>query len=477
MQILLDIGALVFAYAIASSASCIFQTIACDLDAIPSLSQGLLTVLPLFSRRFINVLPFLAVSTVVFLYFTRSYRSIGISRPLVIVRQTGLTCLLTGAIFWAFLPMYAVYSSPYLRFVSFFLPALWLFLVLNRMLLFRYIQQRVKEGKFTDYFLVVGTTERIRHAAQLFQDNAYFGMVVTGALSDNRDDLGKEFLGTKVVGHIDDFSVVLEKNVVDCVVYAGGINDVALVGQLARRCETIGVDFALMSSLLSDKRKSDFFVEELDGFSLIKMNTLAHSPLKLFAKRLIDVVASAVLIVAFIPVWIVLPIVIRMESRGPALFRQERVGKHGRRFTMYKFRSMVIGADKMQAKLAHLNEMDGPVFKIENDPRFTRLGKFLRKTSLDELPQLFNVFRGDMSLVGPRPPLYSEVVHYRPWERKRLSVTPGITCLWQVTGRNQIKFDEWMKLDIQYIDNWSLTLDLKILVRTIPAVFLRKGAQ
>ena len=144
---------------------------------------------------------------------------------------------------------------------------------------------------------------------------------------------------------------------------------------------------------------------------------------------------------------------------------------------MYKFRTMVVGAEKMQDKVMHLNEMDGPVFKIRDDPRHTRMGKFLRKTSLDELPQLFNVFVGNMSLVGPRPPIMKEVLQYRLWQRKRLSVKQGVTCLWQVTGRNEIKFDEWMKLDMQYIENWSLTLDFKILLMTVKAVVSQKGAE
>jgi lipopolysaccharide/colanic/teichoic acid biosynthesis glycosyltransferase len=143
---------------------------------------------------------------------------------------------------------------------------------------------------------------------------------------------------------------------------------------------------------------------------------------------------------------------------------------------MYKFRSMVVDAEKMQARLTHLNEMDGPVFKIKDDPRFTGIGKFLRQTSIDELPQLFNVLKGDMSLVGPRPPLMKEVLQYQPWQKKRISVTPGITCLWQVTGRNNIKFEEWIQLDLQYIENWSLTLDFKILLRTVFVVLSRYGA-
>lgn len=476
LQVILDVLSLGIAYAAASPVSCGIEKLTCDLLIGPPPSYQFLAHLPFFWDRFINVLPFLVVSTFILLYLTGSYQSVGILNSSVMVRQTGVPCVLTALIFWALLPLYTVASNPYLLFISLFIAFMWLLLVANRICLFYYVRHRLNHGDLIDHVLILGTENRAKTAAAVFQSNPDMGIKVVGVLTDREQDMDEQFFGTKVIGHVNDFASVLEKHVVDCVVFCGGIADLETISYVVRRCETDGIDFALVSSLLTD-RKGDFLVEELDGLSLIRLNALSHSPFKLFAKRLLDVVASGLLVVACIPVWIILPIVIRLESPGPAFFRQERVGKHGRKFSMYKFRSMVTGADKMQEKLRHLNEMDGPVFKIENDPRFTRLGKFLRKTSLDELPQLFNVLKGEMSLVGPRPPLYSEVLQYHPWERKRLSVTPGITCLWQVTGRNQIKFDEWMKLDIQYIDNWSFTLDLKILVRTIPAVFLRKGAQ
>jgi len=209
-------------------------------------------------------------------------------------------------------------------------------------------------------------------------------------------------------------------------------------------------------------------------FKLIKFVYII--PLTVFLKRIIDLTASSVLIVLCMPFWITIPISIKLTSPGPVFFRQERFGKYGKKFILYKFRSMVVGAEKMQEGLTYLNEMDGPAFKIKNDPRQTVSGRFLRKTSLDELPQLFNVFRGDISLVGPRPAIEKEVIHYRPIERKRLSVPQGITCIWQVSGRNNIKFDEWMKLDLMYIYNFSAAQDIKILLKTIPAVLLKKGA-
>ncbi|PYR93204.1 MAG: hypothetical protein DMF84_09400 [Acidobacteria bacterium] len=168
---------------------------------------------------------------------------------------------------------------------------------------------------------------------------------------------------------------------------------------------------------------------------------------------------------------------VKLTSRGPVLFKQVRAGANGRPFVMHKFRSMCEGAESLQAELAGANEMSGPVFKIRNDPRLTPLGRFLRRSSFDELPQLWNVLRGEMSLVGPRPPVPSEVIRYEAWQRRRLSMKPGLTCLWQVSGRSEIAdFDQWMKLDLQYIDSWSLTLDLQILARTVPAVVTGRGA-
>ena len=167
---------------------------------------------------------------------------------------------------------------------------------------------------------------------------------------------------------------------------------------------------------------------------------------------------------------------IKLTSKGPVVFAQQRVGLNGRSFKIYKFRSMVVNAEALQERLADLNEMSGPVFKIANDPRVTAVGKFIRKTSIDELPQLLNVFIGDMSLVGPRPPLLQEVNLYNSKDRKRLAVRPGITCIWQVSGRNTVDFEEWMEMDADYVDRWSLWLDMEILAKTVPVVLWRKGA-
>ncbi len=195
-----------------------------------------------------------------------------------------------------------------------------------------------------------------------------------------------------------------------------------------------------------------------------------------FLKRVLDVSVSGLGIALSFPLACLIALVTKLDSPGPVLFRQVRVGQGGKPFVFYKFRSMYVGAEGIKRDYLHLNEMDGPVFKLFNDPRITRVGRLLRKSSLDELPQLYNVFIGDMSLVGPRPPVPEEVRLYKPWQMRRLAVKPGITCLWQVSGRSCIGFDEWMRLDIQYIQTRSFLLDLRILAMTIPAVLSGRGA-
>jgi exopolysaccharide biosynthesis polyprenyl glycosylphosphotransferase len=196
----------------------------------------------------------------------------------------------------------------------------------------------------------------------------------------------------------------------------------------------------------------------------------------LITKRAIDIALSSLMLVLLSPIYLLVILLIKLDSEGPVFIRQQRVGRDGVTFQMLKFRSMCAQAELMRSQLQHLNEMSGPVFKVKKDPRVTRLGKYLRKYSVDELPQLVNVLRGEMSLVGPRPPLPREVELYEPWQLHRLDVEPGLTCLWQVNGRNHCDFDAWVRLDLEYIERRSLWLDLKILAKTIPAVVSGKGA-
>ena len=217
------------------------------------------------------------------------------------------------------------------------------------------------------------------------------------------------------------------------------------------------------------------------GESLVRMLPGYEAPFESglylrFGKRLVDVTGAALGLLVSSPLLLLAMILIKLESRGPVIYKSIRIGRGARPFTFFKLRSMVDGADQHRHTLSHLNETDGPVFKMAADPRVTRVGRLLRVTSLDEIPQLWNVLRGEMSLVGPRPPIAEEVVQYEPWQLRRLDVLPGITCLWQISGRSRIGFQEWMRLDLEYIKHRSFWLDLKIMIRTIPAVLSREGA-
>ena len=193
-------------------------------------------------------------------------------------------------------------------------------------------------------------------------------------------------------------------------------------------------------------------------------------------KRLIDIVCSFLGVLVLSPLFIIIAIIIKMTSKGPVFFSQKRVGKNGKEFDMYKFRSMVVNAEELKEKLAAKNEMSGPMFKMKDDPRVTKVGKFIRKTSIDELPQLWNVLKGDMSLVGPRPSLPKEVAQFESWMYKRLEVKPGLTCYWQVSGRNNIDFEDWMKLDIKYVNDRSTWIDIKLIFKTVGVLFGDKNA-
>lgn len=282
---------------------------------------------------------------------------------------------------------------------------------------------------------------------------------------------------TPVVGRLERLDEVLDNQPVDEVVFAPRDLRQDLLEEPLRQCDERGVE-VLLTMPPDVPRHGKIEVAKVTGYDL-PMIGLRRTPTdegSLVLKRLLDLAAGLFGLMLIAPILLFTALAIRLESKGPVLFKQARAGRHGRRFTMYKFRSMGMDAEAKKEELMHLNEMDGPVFKIKHDPRITKVGRLIRKTSIDELPQLFNVLFGDMSLVGPRPPLPSEVQQYEPWQRRRLSVKPGITGLWQVSGRNDIDFDEWMQLDLSYIDNWSLWLDIKILLKTIPVVLFQKGS-
>jgi exopolysaccharide biosynthesis polyprenyl glycosylphosphotransferase len=249
-----------------------------------------------------------------------------------------------------------------------------------------------------------------------------------------------------------------------------------LVETIVRQCEEQGVIVRLQTDI-SCLQVARSYVDELEGVPVMTIQSGPQDGWALVAKRLIDFIGSAVLLIALAPLFAIVALLIRFDSRGPVFFAQERVGYNKRRFRVLKFRTMAVEAEKQQHVLEHLNEVEGPVFKIKKDPRITRVGAFLRRFSIDELPQLVNVLKGDMSLVGPRPLPVRDVERIdKQWHKRRFSIKPGITCLWQVNGRSNIGFNEWVRMDLDYIDKWSLGLDLVILLKTLPAVFRGPGA-
>jgi exopolysaccharide biosynthesis polyprenyl glycosylphosphotransferase len=279
---------------------------------------------------------------------------------------------------------------------------------------------------------------------------------------------------------------VFKRDQVRLLLEGGGVDELILVADHERMdeftdifllCEELGVTARVVLNFFPHSIARIEF-HEIDGFPLLSFSTTPTNEALLVIRRMLDVVLAALILLIFGPLFMIpTAILIKLTSRGPVLFKQIRSGLNGRQFVMYKFRSMVDNAEQLRVELEALNEMDGPVFKASQDPRVTAIGRIIRRRSIDELPQLFNVLKGDMSLVGPRPPLPQEVARYERWQRRRLSMKPGMTCLWQISGRNEVSFEDWMKLDLTYIDNWSLMLDLKILLKTVPVVLIGKGAK
>jgi exopolysaccharide biosynthesis polyprenyl glycosylphosphotransferase len=268
---------------------------------------------------------------------------------------------------------------------------------------------------------------------------------------------------------------LMEVDIIDEVFYFKAKVIPLEVRDIVRSCEELGVVFSLNYTDQNNKL-TNAIKNVVGNQKFLTFINIPHNSFALAIKKIMDIVGSILLIICLSPILLTISILIKITSRGPVIFKQARVGLRGRQFNLFKFRTMIINAETLKKKLEADNEADGPVFKIKDDPRVTKIGKILRKTGLDELPQLFNILKGEMSLIGPRPPLPSETVQYKRWQLRRLSVKPGLSCFWQIKpDRNNIKFEKWMELDLAYIDNWSLRLDFIILLKTIRTVFQRTG--
>jgi len=315
------------------------------------------------------------------------------------------------------------------------------------------------------------------------QDSDYFidrlietkdwGYRIWAIMSDDKyikDKYNSEFL---ILPYEHDLSIIIDEKTIDEVIYCKSIFDQNEIQKFIYDCAEVGVVFRMQSQLLNCV-KMQSSLSFLNQMPFLTFRNTPDNYVALKMKSFLDFVLSLVVMIVLSPVMLMIALLIKLDG-GPVFFLQKRMGLNGRRFICYKFRTMVVNAEKLKESLISQNEQDGPVFKIRNDPRVTRIGHFLRKSSLDELPQFINVLKGNMSIVGPRPPIPSEVKQYQRWQNRRLSMKPGITCIWQVSGRNNIPFEQWMKLDMQYIDNWSLKLDFIILLKTVRVVLSGNG--
>ncbi len=350
-------------------------------------------------------------------------------------------------------------------------------LLLEKIILMNLFRFFRKKGLNFRMLLIVGTGKRAESFINLVRKHAEWGLRIHGLVDEDFTRVGKIVNGCKVLGSFDDFQAIVHNNVIDQVIFIVPRSWMGKIEDLVYFCEEEGVKISLALDFynlkISRAKQTDLL-----GFPLITFESTPDKVWHLFFKRVFDLIFSFTSLLVLSPVLLIIGIIIKLSSPGPVLFLQKRVSLRGRVFKLYKFRTMVKNAEEKLGDLLIHNEMKGPAFKMSNDPRLTSVGKFLRKFSLDEFPQLWNVFLGQMSLIGPRPALPAEVKKYQPWQRRRLSMRPGITCLWQAQGRNEISdFDEWMRLDLEYIDNWSLWLDFKIFFKTIPVVMIGSGAK
>ena len=354
-----------------------------------------------------------------------------------------------------------------------------IFLMSADRLVLRFFLKKVRRhGRNLRDMLIVGTSNRAVQFARNIEANPELGYRIAG-FADEEWSGTDEFrrAGYELNCNLGDIPAFLRENVIDEVVIALPMRSLHFhASRIAAICEEQGIVMRSLPNMF-DLKLAKSRVEDFQGVSLVTHITHSHEGWPAIVKRTLDFVASSILIMLLSPVLIITAALIKLTSPGPVLFLQKRLGLNKRRFYVFKFRTMVPDAEKKMREIEHLNEVSGPVFKIKNDPRITPIGRFLRKTSIDELPQLFNVLKGDMSLVGPRPlPVRDYEGFSQDWQRRRFSVRPGITCLWQIGGRSSVAFEKWMELDLQYIDTWSLWLDLQILVKTIPAVLRGSGA-
>jgi exopolysaccharide biosynthesis polyprenyl glycosylphosphotransferase len=351
-------------------------------------------------------------------------------------------------------------------------------IIASRLVLREFLRRARIHGRNLRHLLIIGTNPRAVEFARAIEGRPELGYELVGFADEEwigNMEFGEN--GKCIVSDLDHFSAFLRERVIDEVAIALPMKSFyTQAARIVAQCQEQGVIVRVLANIF-DTQKGRVNNTHFEGMDVATVSPDSSEGWPMVCKRLLDIFVSSLLLILLAPIFMIVAILIKLERSGPVFFSQDRVGLNKRLFRMYKFRTMVGDAEKRQFELESLNEADGPVFKIKNDPRITRLGKYLRKASIDELPQLLNVLKGDMSLVGPRPlPIRDYQGFDQDWVRRRFSVRPGITCLWQVNGRSSVSFKEWMELDLHYIDHWSLWLDVKLLAKTIPAVLRGVGA-
>lgn len=345
--------------------------------------------------------------------------------------------------------------------------------IIQKTILYFFIQYRQSRNIIS--VLIVGADTQARELADKIGNGKGNSFKIMGFLDKDASEIGLKIGTSTIIGTYDQLQDILEAYVIHQVIFVLPAKDSSCLDSLLTICDQIGVT----SQVIYNPGKKLLYKVQMDsiaGFPSVKYYLIPQDELLLLLKRLLDIVVSTLLLVLLLPFFILIAIMIKWTSKGPVFYHWHVVGQNNRNFTSYKFRTMIENADKLKDELLNQNEMEGPVFKIKNDPRITSVGRLLRKYSIDELPQLWSVLKGDMSLVGPRPPFRSEIDRCQLWQRRKISFKPGMTCLWQVSGRNQISdFSDWCRMDLEYIDNWSLWLDFKILFRTVCVVFKGTG--
>ena len=406
-------------------------------------------------------------------YWWEIYDRIDAADPRVILRDAFRQCLLGSALVVLF--QFALRLDLSRSFAGFFAGFTWFLLCLFRLNAGRLLGfLRRNQNHFV---MVVGVGEAARRLGRELEDAARYGVRLWGFLFDTlgeREPAEIELDGRYPVHALETLPELLRSHVIDEIIFAVDSRRLLDLEDVMLACDEEGVRTRVAVGFFPHVH-SQISLDRFGSYPLLTFTATPHDEVRLLVKRAIDLFLAGAALLLLFPFMLAIAMLIRLTSPGPAIFRQERCGLNGRRFVCYKFRSMCENAAALRASLEHLSQRQ-LALKIPNDPRLTRVGRWLRKFSIDEWPQLWNVLKGDMSLVGPRPAIPEEVDQYQRWQRRRLRMRPGVTCLWAVSGRDAVDFETWMRLDMEYIDNWSLALDWKILLRTIPRVLTGHGA-